>query len=77
MAIELWLFPGTSISFPHGCLCACVCVRVSVCLCVFVLEKNKLSPITSALLKAEFMMALTEREAIRQDKTVLLLYFCH
>lgn len=57
----------------------CLCVRVCVCacLCVFVLEKNKLSPITSALLKAEFMMALMEREAIRQDKIVLLLYFCH
>lgn len=65
MAIELWLFPGTSISFPGECICVYVCV----------LKKNKLSPISSALLKAEFMMDLLEKEAMRQDRTVLLLHF--
>lgn len=67
MAIELQLFPGTSISFPGECVCVCVCACV--------LKKNKLSLISSALLKAEFMMALLEKEAMRQDRTVLLLYF--
>lgn len=63
MAIELRLFPGTSISFPSECVCVCI------------LKKNKLSPISSALLKAEFMMALLEKEDMRQERTVLLLYF--
>lgn len=64
MAIELRLF--LELLYPS-------LVNVFVCVCV--LKKNKLSLISSALLKAEFMMALLEKEAVRQDRTVLLLYF--